>query len=58
MRNIFRAIGDFFKKADMILLSLCVTATIFGIVAAIYFIISYPLARLAKYLENRIGFTI
>ena len=33
MRNIFRAIGDFFKKADMILLSLCVTATIFGIVA-------------------------
>ena len=33
MRSIFRAIGDFFKKADMILLSLCVTATIFGIVA-------------------------
>lgn len=33
MRSIFRAIGEFFKKADMILLSLCITATIYGVVA-------------------------
>lgn len=33
MRGIFRAIGEFFKKADMILLALCITATVYGIVA-------------------------
>lgn len=33
MRNFFRAIGDFLKKADMILLSLCIIATIYGVVA-------------------------
>lgn len=32
MREIFRAVREFCKKADMILLALCVTATIFGIV--------------------------
>lgn len=33
MRSIFRAIGEFLKKADMILLSLCIIATIYGVVA-------------------------
>ena len=33
LRSVFRAIGEFVKKADMILLALCVTATVFGIVA-------------------------
>lgn len=32
MQGIFRAIGEFIKKADMLLLSLCVTATVYGIV--------------------------
>ena len=32
MREIFRAIREFVRKADMILLSLCVTAAVFGIV--------------------------
>lgn len=32
MRGIFRAVGEFVKKADMLLLSLCITATIYGIV--------------------------
>ncbi len=32
MRSIFRAIGEFLRKADMILLALCVTATVYGIV--------------------------
>ena len=32
MQGIFRTIGEFIKKADMLLLSLCVTATIYGIV--------------------------
>ena len=31
---------------------------IYGIVAGLYFILSFPLARLAKYLEKRAGFTI
>ena len=33
MREIFRAIREFTKKADMILLALCVAASVFGIVA-------------------------
>ena len=33
MREIFRTIRDFCKKADMILLALCVAASVFGIVA-------------------------
>ena len=33
MREIFRAIREFTKKADMILLALCVAAWVFGIVA-------------------------
>ena len=33
MKNIGRAIGDFIKKADMLLLLLCTVTTIFGIVA-------------------------
>ena len=33
MQYIGRAIGAFFKKADMLLLLLCIIATIFGIVA-------------------------
>ena len=33
MRDIFRTIRDFCKKADMILLALCVAASVFGIVA-------------------------
>lgn len=32
LQGIFRAIGEFIKKADMLLLSLCVTATVYGIV--------------------------
>ena len=32
MRKIGRAIGDFFKGADMVLLLLCIVTTIFGIV--------------------------
>ena len=33
MKTIGRAIGDFIKKADMVLLLLCIVTTIFGIVA-------------------------
>ncbi len=33
MKNIVRAVGVFIKKADMLLLMLCVVTTIFGIVA-------------------------
>ena len=33
MRDIFRTIRDFCRKADMILLALCVAASVFGIVA-------------------------
>ena len=33
MREIFRTIRDFCRKADMILLALCVAASVFGIVA-------------------------
>ena len=32
VQSIFRAIGEFIKKADMLLLSLCITATVYGIV--------------------------
>ena len=32
LREIFRAIREFVRKADMVLLALCVTATVFGIV--------------------------
>jgi rod shape determining protein RodA len=32
MRRIFRGLGDFFHKADMLLLLLCVVTTVFGIV--------------------------
>ena len=32
MRGVFRAISEFVKKADMILLALCITATIYGTV--------------------------
>jgi len=32
MRAVFRAIGEFLKKADMLLLALCVTASVYGIV--------------------------
>jgi len=32
LRSILRAIGEFMKKADMLLLTLCVTATVYGIV--------------------------
>ena len=32
MQGIFRAIGEFVKKADMLLLSLCITATVYGII--------------------------
>ena len=32
MRYVSRMIGDFIKKADMVLLMLCTIATIFGIV--------------------------
>ena len=33
MREIFRAVREFMKKADMILLALCVAASVFGVVA-------------------------
>ena len=33
LRSVFRAIGEFVRKADMILLALCVTATIYGVIA-------------------------
>ena len=33
MRSIARMISDFVKKADMVLLLLCIVTTIFGIVA-------------------------
>ena len=33
MRRFFNAMGEFFRKADMVLLFLCVAASIFGIVA-------------------------
>ena len=32
MRGVFRAISEFVKKADMILLALCITATVYGTV--------------------------
>jgi len=31
---------------------------VYALVAGLYFLVSFPLARLAKYLEKRIGFTI
>ena len=33
MQKLFSILGELFRKADMILLSLCVTATVYGIVA-------------------------
>ena len=54
----FVSLMDLAKAGQQVAQKTLMPFTIFGIVAALYFIISFPLARLAKYLENRIGFTI
>ena len=54
----FVSLMDLAKAGQQVAQKTMMPFTIFGIVAALYFIISFPLARLAKYLENRIGFTI
>ena len=54
----FVSLMDLAKAGQQVAQKTMMPFTIFGIVAALYFVISFPLARLAKYLENRIGFTI
>ena len=54
----FVSLMDLAKAGQQVAQKTMMPFTIFGIVAALYFIISFPLARLAKYLEKRIGFTI
>jgi ABC-type amino acid transport system permease subunit len=54
----FVSLMDLAKAGQQVAQKTMLPFLIFGIVAAIYFVISYPLAQIAKYLEKRTGFTI
>ena len=54
----FVSLMDLAKAGQQVAQKTMLPFLIFGIVAAIYFVISYPLAQIAKYLEKHTGFTI
>lgn len=54
----FVSLKDLTKAGQIVAQKTLLPFLIYAIVAAIYFALSYPLARLARYLEKRIGFTI
>ena len=54
----FVSLMDLAKAGQQVAQKTMMPFLIFGIVAAIYFVISYPLAQIAKYLEKHTGFTI
>ena len=54
----FLSLMDLSKAGQQVAQKTMLPFLIFGIVAGLYFVLSYPLARFAKYLEKRIGFTI
>lgn len=54
----FVSLMDLSKAGQQVAQKTMLPFLIYGIVAGLYFILSFPLARLAKYLEKRAGFTI
>ena len=54
----FVSLMDLSKAGQQVAQKTMLPFLIYGIVAGLYFVISYPLARFAKYLEKRTGFTI
>lgn len=54
----FVSLKDLTKAGQVVAQKTLLPFLIYGIVAGIYFALSYPLARLARYLEKRTGFTI
>lgn len=54
----FLSIMDLSKAGQQVAQKTMLVFLVYGIVAGLYFIISYPLARFAKYLEKRTSFTI
>lgn len=54
----FLSIMDLSKAGQQVAQKTMLVFLVYGIVAGLYFIISYPLARFAKYLEKKTGFTI
>ena len=47
---------DLTKAGQIVAQKTLLPFLVFGIVAAIYYIVSFPLARLSEYLERRTGF--
>ncbi len=54
----FVSLMDLSKAGQQVAQKTMLPFMVYGIVAGIYFIISYPLARFAKYLEKKTGFAI
>ncbi len=54
----FLSIMDLSKAGQQVAQKTMLVFLVYGIVAGLYFIISYPLSRLAKYLEKKYSFTI
>lgn len=54
----FLSIMDLSKAGQQVAQKTMLVFLVYGIVAGLYFIISYPLARFAKYLEKKFSFTI
>ena len=54
----FVSLMDLSKAGQQVAQKTMLPFLIYGIVAGLYFVISFPLARFAKYLEKRTGFTI
>lgn len=54
----FVSLMDLTKAGQIVAQKTLLPFLIYAIVAGFYFILSFPLARFAKYLENRMGFNI
>ena len=54
----FLSIKDLTKAGQIVAQKTMLPFLIYGIVAVLYFVVSYPLARFAKYLEKRTNFKI
>ena len=54
----FLSLMDLTKAGQQVAQKTMLPFLIFGIVAGLYFVLTFPFARFAKHLEKRIGFTI
>ena len=54
----FVSLQDLTKAGQIVAQKTLLPFLIYAIVAAVYFALTYPLARVARYLEKRMGFTI